>query len=254
MSRTPVIEVTKLAKKFDDAAEVELPALVDINLEIYAGEYIIIFGPSGCGKTTLLNVMAGLTNFNDGDIKIRGKSLRHLTEDELAVHRREKIGMVFQQFNVIKSMTVLQNVALPQLFSGESRLHRLRRAAKLLNLLGLEKHLSKRPSALSGGQQQRVAIARALSNNPWIVIADEPTGNLDSKSADEVMKLFTILNKKSKRTIIMVTHNPDYLQFADRVIYMKDGKIEREVQNRHADDADVEKLPEISSLEKLIDG
>lgn len=254
MARTPVIEVVKLTKKFDDAAEVELPALFDISLQVYAGEYIIIFGPSGCGKTTLLNVIAGLTGFSDGDAKIRGKSLRHLTEDQLAIYRREKIGMVFQQFNVIKSMTVLQNVALPQLFSGESNQSRLSRAAKLLRLLGLEKHLDKRPSALSGGQQQRVAIARALSNNPWIIIADEPTGNLDSKSADEVMKLFAILNKRSKRTILMVTHNPDYLRFADRVIYMKDGKIVREARHKHHSDADVEKLPDISNLDKLIEG
>ncbi len=254
MTHNPVIEIEKLTKKYEQAADVEQPALTDINLEIYPGEYVIIFGPSGCGKSTLLNVMAGLTPFNEGDVKIRGKKLKGLSEDELAVYRRDKIGMVFQSFNVIKSMTVLENVALPQLFSGASRSARLHRATKLLRLLGLEKHVHKRPANLSGGQQQRVAIARSLSNNPWIIIADEPTGNLDSKAADEVMKLFHILNKKSKRTIILVTHNPEYLKFADRIVYMRDGKVVKQERHHTHAEADVEKLPEIANLDVLIEG
>lgn len=230
--RQPIIEIKNLKKTFGkgDAA---FCALCGVDLKVYAEDYIILYGPSGCGKSTLLNCIAGLEEFEEGDMIIRGESLSKKTEEELAEHKRKKIGMIFQQFNVLKSMSVAENVALPQLFDKVEKRVRLNRAHHLLKILGLEKMAQRIPTELSGGQQQRVAIARALVNNPWIILADEPTGNLDSKSADEVMDLISELNVKSKRTIILVTHNPDYRAYAKRVVYMKDGKIEKEETNKH---------------------
>ncbi len=231
MSSQPVIKIKNLTKKFGSKDNV-VNVLNDVNLEISPAEYIIIFGPSGCGKSTLLNCIAGLENISSGDVVVRGESLKNKSEDDLALYRRDKIGMVFQQFNLLKSMTVLENIALPQLFKGANLETRKKRAIKLLKLFDLDKLANRRPTELSGGQQQRIAIARALMNNPWIMLIDEPTGNLDSKAADEVMDLIKSLNKKSKRTVILVTHNPDYIHFPHRVIYMKDGKITKITENK----------------------
>lgn len=252
MSRTPIIQLKNISVTFGQG-ESETQALHDVSLDIYAGEYVIIFGPSGCGKSTLMNCIAGLEQVTNGELKVRGANIAKLNEAELSLHRRQKIGMVFQQFNVLRTLTVLDNVALPQLFHGVNLHLRRTRAMKLLKVLGLEKHAKKIPSELSGGQQQRVAIARSLINNPWIILADEPTGNLDSKAANEVMDLFQSLNHKSKRTLIMVTHNNEHLKFADRVIYMRDGKIEKETKHTHHkahhDDDD---MPDITSLSSLV--
>lgn len=245
-SRTPVIKLENVTVRYGKG-ETQTTALQEINVEVFAGEYVIIFGQSGCGKSTLMNCIAGLERITEGDVKVRGASLKHLDEDGLSVHRRQKIGMVFQQFNVLRTMSVLENVALPQLFAGTEKQLRTARALKLLRILGLEKHTKKLPSELSGGQQQRVAIARALINNPWIILADEPTGNLDSHAAVEIMKLFYFLNRKSKRTIIMVTHNPEQLKFADRVIYMRDGKIIKE-ERKHRPPVSDDTIPDITSI------
>lgn len=228
----PIIEVKKVKKTFGKG-DSAFCALCDVNLKVYAGDYIILFGSSGCGKSTLLNCIAGLEEFEEGDVIIRGENLKKKSEEELAEHKRKKIGMVFQQFNILKSMSVAENVALPALFDRVNKRLRLKHADNLLSILGLEKMKNRIPTELSGGQQQRVAIARALVNNPWIILADEPTGNLDSKSADEIMDLISDLNYKSHRTIILVTHNPDYRAYAKRVVYMKDGKIEKEETNNH---------------------
>lgn len=222
-----VIQLEHIKKEFLLGKNI-VGALNDISLEIHAGEYVILYGPSGCGKSTLLNTIAGLEIPSSGKVKIRGEDLSQLSTNDLARHRREKIGMVFQQFNLLRSMTIVNNVALPELFRGASRSSRVTRAKNLLKELGLEKYYKHKPSELSGGQQQRVAIARALSNNPWILLADEPTGNVDSKTAEEIMEIFHDLNRKSKRTILLVTHNPDYLHYADRVLYMRDGSIIKE--------------------------
>lgn len=224
--KSPLIKIEKLAKDFG-SGDAKVSVLNDINLEIFSGEYIIFFGPSGCGKSTLLNCISGLEIPDKGKVVVRGETLSRLNKKELAKFRNKKIGIIFQQFNVLKSFTVLENVSLPQTFSGVSKKRRIKRANHLLKMLGLEKLAKRVPTEISGGQQQRVAIARALVNNPWIIIADEPTGNLDSKSAQEVMDLIEKLNFKSRRTVIMVTHNPEHLKYAHRVYYLRDGEIEK---------------------------
>ena len=251
MATKPVIQVKKLVKTFGKG-ENTVKVLNSVDLEVKPAEYIIIFGPSGCGKSTLLNCMAGLEEVTQGEIIVRGEKLDTNNEANLSNYRRDKIGMLFQQFNLLKTMSVLENVALPQLLKGSKKETRLNRAYHLLKLFDLEKLANRKPTELSGGQQQRVAMARALVNNPWILLIDEPTGNLDSKSAAEVMEMIKMLNKKSKRTIILVTHNPEYVYYPHRVIYMKDGQITKIVENKkekfkeeNVDIEDIDKLKEL---------
>jgi putative ABC transport system ATP-binding protein len=208
--------------------DAHVQVLNGINLEIQSGEYVIFFGPSGCGKSTLLNCIAGLEKPDSGRIIVRGDDISKMDKIELAAYRNHKIGMIFQQFNVLKSFNVLNNIALPQAFNGIPYKRRLARAKHLLEMFDLSKIAKRLPTEISGGQQQRVAIARALANNPWILIVDEPTGSLDSKASDEVMNLISRLNSVSKRTVILVTHNPEQLKYAHRVFYMKDGQITKE--------------------------
>jgi len=229
LSNHSVIEVEKLSKTYDEGQPNELKALKEVSFKVRPGDFVILFGPSGCGKSTLLHSLAGLEQVAQGEIKVRGQSLKKMSEEELSTYRRDKIGMVFQQFNLVKSLTVLQNVAFPRMLQGASARLRTTRAKSYLTRFGLAKTFNRRIQQLSGGQQQKVAIARALMNNPWILLVDEPTGNLDSKSAKEVMKIVVDLNRKSKRTVILVTHNPDYLALAQKVIYLKDGKIVKDI-------------------------
>lgn len=231
---TPVIELKNVTKEFFLGKNV-LHALKNIDFSVHPGEYVILFGPSGCGKSTLLNVIAGLEPPTKGVVRIRGEDLTHLSMSQLARHRREKIGIVFQQFNLLKTMNIVNNVALPELFRGVRRSTRQHRAKELLREVGLGEYYSHRPAELSGGQQQRVAIARALVNNPWILLADEPTGNVDSATAEEIMAIFHDLNRKSKRTILLVTHNPDYLHYGDRVLYMRDGEIIKSMEQQRSE-------------------
>lgn len=231
MAKTKVIEAKNIKKKFDLGANV-VEVIKGVSFDIESGEFIIIFGPSGCGKSTLLNIVSGLETISEGSLKIRGEELANYDATQMAKFRQTKIGIVFQSFNLLKSMTVQENVALPLLSSGEAYRKALNRAEDLLVMFGLKDHLKNIPTELSGGQQQRVAMARSLATNPWILICDEPTGNLDSKSAEEVMSIFNTLNQRSKKTIIMVTHNPDYLKYADRVIHLKDGLVDEIAINR----------------------
>lgn len=224
MAKVPVIKTVNLSKTYT-IGKIEVNALSNVNIEIYSGEFIIFFGPSGCGKSTLMSLIAGLQKPSSGKILIRGEDLADLDKDGLAKYRRSKIGMIFQNFNLINTMNVLENIALPLAFAKINKKRRLQRAENLLEVVGLKDYKSYTPSELSGGQQQKIAIARSLVTNPWILLGDEPTGNLDSKSANEVMRLLISLNRKSRRTVILITHNPDYLEYADRVFYMKDGKI-----------------------------
>ena len=235
MAKSIVIEVKNVTKNYTLATQ-EIAVLKDVSFSIHSGEYVMFFGPSGCGKSTLLNTISGLEPPSTGEILVRGESIYKKNEKEITEYRRSKIGIVFQSFNLLKSLTIQENVALPLSANGEPRKRRMERAAHLLELVGLENFLKRHPMELSGGQQQRVAISRALSTNPWIVIYDEPTGNLDSKSADEIMEIIARLNSKSKRTVLMVTHNPEYLHFPHRIIHLKDGKIEKEQVNRHVED------------------
>lgn len=230
--RTSVIQCVELVKNFSVAGHRTIEVLKKINLTIYGGEYVILYGPSGSGKSTLLHLIAGLEWPSAGHILIRGKDIGHFSRQELAQLHRTKIGLVFQQFNLIPTLTVLENVCLPQVLLRVPIKIRRERAMEVLKTLSLDKLVDHFPAELSGGEQQRVAIARALINNPWILLVDEPTGNLDSLSAEEVMRLIRDLNAKSHRTILLVTHNPDYVYFAHRVLYLRDGVITREVVNR----------------------
>lgn len=247
MAKVPVIKATNLTKEFELGA-IKVQALSNVNLEIYSGEFIIFFGPSGCGKSTLMSMIAGLQPPSSGQALIRGEDLSKLNSDELAAHRRTKIGMVFQSFNLISTMNVVENIALPLAFSRIDKKRRMERAENLLEVVGMSEYKKHTPSELSGGQQQRIAIARSLVANPWIILADEPTGNLDSKSANEVMRLLISLNRKSKRTVVLITHNPDYLEYADRIFFLKDGKVvETKVNSK------VKKMEEVDTVGKIKD-
>ncbi len=236
---TPVIQLTKLTKRygFGDAAH---HALDEVNLKIEKGEFIAIMGPSGCGKTTLLNVIGLLDRADDGDYQLDGKSVERLSHKQHAKIRSNQIGIVFQSFNLINRLTVLENVALPLTYKGMRRTKRLERASEVLKTFHLSEREYYMPWQLSGGQMQRVAIARALVNEPSIILADEPTGNLDSRSSHVIMEELAELHKKGN-TIIMVTHNPTLTSYASRVINMLDGKIASDtkikVDTRDADRA-----------------
>ena len=244
-SKSPIIKVESISK-FYGVGETLSKALDDVSLEIYSGEYIVFFGPSGCGKSTFLNCIAGIEIPTSGKVIIRGEDISKFSRKQIAKYRNKKIGIIFQSFNVLKSFNVIDNIALPQVFAGVSKKARTKRAEHLLSMFGLS-HLGKRiPTELSGGQQQRVAIARALVNNPWILIADEPTGNLDSKSSKEVMDLLEELNIRSKRTVVLVTHNPDHLKFANRVVHLADGKITKVEKKKQAHEVNVDEIGEVS--------
>lgn len=231
-SLRPVIKIEKLNVVYNKKTTNEFWALQDVNMEIYPKEYIIFFGPSGCGKSTLLNSIAGLETHLEGKVLVDSKDISTMNEDELAEFHRTRIGMVFQQYNLIPSLSVLDNVTLPQIFLGTHKGARNKKGRALLERFGILPQADKIPSELSGGQQQRIGIARSLVNDPMIMLADEPVGNLDSVSSVKVMELLSDLNKKEGKTLIMVTHNPEHLVYANRIFYMKDGKVIREVVNK----------------------
>lgn len=224
-----VIETHGLIKDFK-LGDRKIRVLKGIDISISEGEFIILFGPSGSGKTTLLNMIAGLDSVTAGDVIVQGLNLSKASSRKLARHRLNNVGIVFQDFNLIESMTAVQNVTLPLIFSNSKTKDRIKTAKRLLTDMGLEKRFDHKPIELSGGEQQRVAIARSLVNNPSILIIDEPTGNLDTASANEIMKIICGLNKNLKRTIVLVTHNPNHLGLADRVLSMQDGKIVSEMK------------------------
>ena len=224
----PVIVVDKLRIIYNQGKSNETRALEETNLKIYPEEYVIIYGPSGCGKSTLLYSISGLQSPTYGDVSIQGTSIAKMTRaEELELHQT-KIGMIFQAFYLIPSLNILDNICLPKVFRGENPRERRQAGIKLLRRFGIVEQSDKFPSQLSGGQKQRVAIARSLVNNPEIILADEPVGNLDSESAENVLKILKELNEVDKKTIILVTHNPEHLVYADRVIHMKDGRIIKE--------------------------
>ncbi len=218
-----VIELHGLVKRYGIGAA-EHAALDKVDLKVENGEFIAIMGPSGCGKTTLLNVLGMLDRADEGEYLLDGKDVEHLTSATRAHIRARQIGIVFQNFNLIDRMNVIENVALPLTYHGMRRLKRLEAASQILASFHLSEREYYMPSQLSGGQIQRVAIARALVNKPSLILADEPTGNLDSKSSHVIMEELADLHKKGN-TIIMVTHNPDLTSYASRVIHMLDGKI-----------------------------
>jgi len=233
---TPIITAKNLDFVYNPGKGNEFHALHDVSFEINSEEFIIIFGPSGCGKSTLLNVIAGLEAPDKGSIFVFDQDLTKMSSYDFAVYHRKHVGMIYQSYNLITSLTVLENVVLPQVFVNVKRGKRKRWGRELLKRFGIFEHADKIPTELSGGQQQRIGIARSIVNNPKMVLADEPVGNLDSKSATLVLDILSDLNKKEKKTIILVTHNPEYLDHADRILYMKDGIITHEVVNKRKDD------------------
>ena len=201
-----------------------LNTLIDINLEIYEGEFAAIMGPSGSGKSTLMNILGCLDRPTTGEYYLYDREVAQLSDDELAEVRNKKIGFVFQSFNLLPRMSALENVALPLVYANISSKERRERAISMLEKVGLQDRMQHKPNELSGGQRQRVAIARALINNPAIIMADEPTGNLDSKSSEDIMEIFAQLNEQGK-TIIVVTHEQEIALKTKRIITVRDGRI-----------------------------
>ncbi len=226
-SLTAALQAVGVRKTFESTEDEQIPvrALRGLDLTVGTGEFVAIMGPSGCGKSTLLNLIAGLDVPTDGTIAVGEQSLEGLSEDDLAVMRRRHIGIVFQFFNLLEGMTVLENVTLPAVVAGRSRRAAETRARDLLDLLGIADKAEKAPGVLSGGQRQRLSIARALANEPTLLLADEPTGSLDSTGGDEVLELFRRLHA-SGQTIVLVTHADHVAEAADRIVRMRDGRID----------------------------
>jgi len=224
----PALAVENLSKVYDSGSAKKIIALNKINFSIRKGEFVSIVGPSGSGKSTLLNLIGALDKPSYGRVFIDGNDIFSLNDSEITKIRSTKIGFIFQSYNLINRTTVKKNVELPAILLGINKADRSRRAEKILNFLGLEDKINQKTSNLSGGQQQRVAIARALINNPTIILADEPTGNLDSKTGDEIFHLLKTFSHKFGRTIIMVTHNRELALQTDRSISLKDGVVEKD--------------------------
>ncbi len=219
----PAMAARGLRKTFE-AENAPVRALRGVDLTVAGGEFVALMGPSGCGKSTLLNLVAGLDTPDEGEIMVAGEQVTGRSEDELARMRRRHVGLVFQFFNLLEGMTVLENVALPAVIAGRKRRMAETRARDLLDLLGIGGKAAVVPGVLSGGQRQRLAIARALANDPTLLLADEPTGALDSAGGDEVIELMRRLNRGGQ-TIVLVTHDPDVAAAAQRVVRMRDGRI-----------------------------
>ena len=222
--REVVIRVRDLYKVYR-MGDTKVYALNGVDLDIRRGEFCAITGPSGSGKSTLLNMLAGLEHPSKGEIVIAGKHIEKLNEKQLVTFRRERVGFIFQSYNLIATMDAVENVALPLSFRGMGKARRAKRAKEYLKLVGLERFMTHMPNQMSGGQQQRVAIARALAVDPQIIFADEPTGNLDSKTTMEVLKLMQTIVRERNQTLVMVTHDNNLATYADRIIKIIDGKI-----------------------------
>ncbi|MEG0814010.1 MAG: ABC transporter ATP-binding protein [Clostridium sp.] len=221
---SPVIQVRNLYKIYR-VGDTKVPALDGVDFDMHKGEFCAIVGPSGSGKSTLLNMLAGLEKPSRGEIIIAGKHLEKLDENQLVAFRRERVGFIFQSYNLLNTMNAIENIALPLSFQGIPKKERIERAKKYLKLVGLEKVGDHMPSQMSGGQQQRVGIARALAVHPQIIFADEPTGNLDSKTTLEVLKLMQQIVREQKQTLVMVTHDNHLATYSDRIFHIIDGKI-----------------------------
>jgi ABC-type lipoprotein export system ATPase subunit len=222
--QAPIIQARGV-KKIYRSGELRVEALRSIDMEVAKGEMVAIMGPSGCGKTTLLNCLAGLDTIDEGDVFIQGDNLRDLTDNQRTTYRARHMGFIFQDFNLLPMLSAVENVELPMLVSHVTGRKARKRALALLERVGLIDRARHRPAELSGGQRQRVAIARALTNDPAIVWADEPTGNLDSEAADDIMELLCRFNREFGQTLVLVTHALEVGQRADRIIRMRDGSI-----------------------------
>lgn len=224
-----LIEISGLTKTYIMGADT-VQALKGVDLKIFKNEYTALMGPSGSGKSTLMNLLGCLDSPTSGSYYLNGNDVSNMGDAELAEVRNKEIGFVFQTFNLLPRLSALENVALPLIYSGINKTTRLQRASEVLNMVGLGDRMTHKPNELSGGQRQRVAIARALVNKPSIILADEPTGNLDSKTSDEIMKILEEIHSQGN-TIILVTHEPDVSLHAHRIVRLKDGAIESDIQN-----------------------
>lgn len=236
-----VIEVRNLYKLYRVGDEI-VRALDGVDFQIREGEFCAIVGTSGSGKSTLLNMLAGLEKPTKGEVVIAGKHIEHLKEDELVTFRRENVGFIFQSFHLIGTMNAVENVALPLSFRGVPRDERMQKARQMLESVNLQKHMKHFPNQMSGGQQQRVGVARALVVDPKIIFADEPTGNLDSHTSEEVMRLMQDVVHNRNKTLVMVTHDNHLAEYADRVFHILDGKIVKiEERKRNEQEENYEK-------------
>ena len=224
MRSDPIIDAHEVVKTYR-SRDVVVEALNNVSFSVQSGEMVAVMGPSGCGKTTLLNCLSGLDSIDSGDVSIAGRLLRTMSDDALSEYRAKSMGFVFQAYNLLPVLTVQENVELPLILAGNSQKNSRDRATEKLDLVGLDDRIDHLPAELSGGQQQRVAIARALANDPSIVWADEPTGNLDSTNAGEIMELLKRLNKEQGQTFVLVTHSDEVGAMADRIVRMSDGVI-----------------------------
>ncbi len=251
--KAPTIRLENIVKTYD-LGEVQVHALRGVSLEIYPGEFVAVMGASGSGKSTLMNIIGCLDKATRGRYFLDGKDVSGLTKRELAKIRSQKIGFVFQQFNLLSRTSALENVELPTIYAGVPIEERERRAREALQRVGLAEREGHFPSQLSGGQQQRVAIARALVNNPALLLADEPTGNLDSRTSVEIMDILQKLNDEHGLTVIIVTHEPDIAQYAKRAMEFRDGKMKKDVAIQNRSIA-AEVLPTLPALdEDLVEG
>lgn len=238
-----VIEVNNLHKVFRIGTN-KLHALNGVSFKVYEGEFCAIVGTSGSGKSTLLNMLAGLDKPTKGEIIIAGKHIEKMNEKNLVLFRQKNVGFIFQSFNLIGTLNALENVALPLAFRGISKSMRLKKASRMLKLVGLKEHALHKPNQMSGGQQQRVGMARALVTNPQIMFADEPTGNLDSKTSREMMDLMRKVVNEHNKTLVMVTHDNNLAAIADKIIRIVDGKIVSIEENRKREDFENEESKE----------
>ncbi len=226
----PILDLREIVKKYRMGNEI-ITAIDQVSFTVEEGEFIAIVGTSGCGKTTLMNVSAGLEQPTKGEVFFRDIVLNKLNEKKMVLFRRRYMGFVFQAYNLIPTLTALENVSLPLIFAGISRKERNGRAMELLEIMGLKERWKHKPMEMSGGQQQRVSIARALANRPQIIFADEPTGNLDSRTTREILSQIKFLAKRDGQTLVMVTHDLNVASFADRLISMADGRLFRDGDN-----------------------
>lgn len=220
----PVIKLENVWKIYK-LGKTDLPILKGISLDIAPGAFVVILGPSGSGKSTMLNMVGCLDLPTKGNVFLDGKNISEMSEDELAQVRGKKIGFIFQQFNLLHNLSALENVMIPMIFQGKSEKARQERARELLKSVGLEERINHKPTELSGGEQQRIAIARSLANNPEIIVADEPTGNLDSSNGKKIMETLIDLHKNYQKTIIVVTHDPTIANYSSQIVRIKDGQL-----------------------------
>lgn len=244
-----IIDIRDLRKTYVMGADT-IHALKSVSLQIHKNEYVALMGPSGSGKSTLMNLLGCLDTPTSGQYFLNGTDVSQMTDSELAEVRNKEIGFVFQTFNLLPRMSSLENVALPLVYAGLNLSERTTKAEQALEAVGLKERMMHKPNELSGGQRQRVAIARALVNNPAIILADEPTGNLDTKTSIEIMGIFEQIHKLGN-TVILVTHEPDIAEHAHRIVRLRDGSIESDVKNQHVVSAFDPNHPFLASLKNL---